>query len=302
MSSCWLALIIYGGTLGTAQGELKLNLLAFGWPALVGLLICYFVTGSFAWPKDVRDSNVLTDLTTKEMTTTDFKPTNSAEEEFLANIERSKRIISSELETSRKAIEAQWKNQFNDDLQRVKKLEELVKKSKVIESSLFIARETFHWHSWINNQKGKWNFPNWIAERILPTDAKKDEPITLESFASIISKNIEQEFSLETAFAFKDGIDEISQYIYSTSSFTGGKSGRLLIKVNKELVLDAYISHDIEDEYDQWHFRYSEIYFVKIGNWISSIVNLEEEFIGHSKLEKTTRELTAQEHKISNFT
>jgi hypothetical protein len=51
ISIIWLLLIIYGGTLGTANGQLIINLITFGWISLIGLLSCYFVTGSFLYPQ-----------------------------------------------------------------------------------------------------------------------------------------------------------------------------------------------------------------------------------------------------------
>jgi hypothetical protein len=301
ISACWLALIIYGGTLGTAKEDFFLNLAVFGSPAFIGLLLCYLLTGSFLWPKNIADESPISKPESVDLTVPVFKEPSSVEDDFLANIERSKRLIATELESSRKALEVEWKNRHQDELQKVEKLEEVIKKSNVIESSLYIAKETYHWRSWINNQHGQWQFPDWITNRVLPTNTEDGESITLESFATIIGKSIKQEFTLKTAFAFKDGKDEIAQYLYSTSTSHGGNYGRLLIKLNQELVLDAFVTQDIGDQYDNWHFSYGGINFGKIGNWMSSIVNLEEEFLGQNRLDKTTKELKAQENKINNF-
>jgi hypothetical protein len=50
LSVLWLGLIIYGAVFGTAKGQLLLNLIVLGWPALLGLLASFVATGSL-WPK-----------------------------------------------------------------------------------------------------------------------------------------------------------------------------------------------------------------------------------------------------------
>lgn len=51
LSILWLGLILYGGIFGTKQNELVVNIIVFGWPALLGLLASYIATGSILWPK-----------------------------------------------------------------------------------------------------------------------------------------------------------------------------------------------------------------------------------------------------------
>ena len=49
----WLGLVIYGAVFGSAQGQLLLHLIVFGWPALLGLLCSFVATGSL-WPKQLE--------------------------------------------------------------------------------------------------------------------------------------------------------------------------------------------------------------------------------------------------------
>ena len=301
ISVFWLALIFYGGTLGTAKGELLLNIEAFGWPSFIGLLICYFSTGSFLWPKEISNDSPIPQMISDITTLPEHKKSKSVEDNFLENIERSKSLVATELESSRNALEEQWKNKHFDNLQRITKLQDLIKKSDVIESCLFLVKETYHWNSWIENQQGQWHYPEWISNRLVRPSFKKGDTIKLESYNPILDEILSDDASLQTAFAFKSDGDEIAQYLYLKSDFEGAKFGRLLIKVNEELVLDVSVSNDIDDEYYIWHYRYGEIHFAKLGNWISKIVNLQEEFKGQEELERTAQYLKAQEHKINKF-
>ena len=88
ISVFWLALIFYGGTLGTAKGELLLNIEAFGWPSFIGLLICYFSTGSFLWPKEISNDSPIPQMISDITTLPEHKKSKSVEDNFLENIER----------------------------------------------------------------------------------------------------------------------------------------------------------------------------------------------------------------------
>lgn len=301
-SFCWLALIVYGGTLGTAQGQLAINLMAFGWPALLGFVICYFITGSVEWPKESSEMPLQAQQT-PEQSFKGVKPNDeSVEVDFLDGLEKSRRLIAKELEASRLALEEKWKNQFSEDLKKVEKTEELIRKSNVVESCLSIAKQTYHWQSWIKNQNENWHFPNWISNRLLPINEERSSSITLESYSALLGEMItERNTSLQTAFGFRDGENEIRQYLYSTSDFDGTYFGRLLVKLNDELMLDVSVSRDLDDEYDEWRFGGGQIHVAKIGNWMSSILNLEEEFKGHDLLEETERKLRTHTHKINNL-
>ena len=52
VSLSWLELLVYGDTFGTAQGQLALNLIVFGWPSFLGLIGCYLLNSRIGWPRD----------------------------------------------------------------------------------------------------------------------------------------------------------------------------------------------------------------------------------------------------------
>lgn len=259
---------------------------------LAGLLVIYFATGSLKWPRDLHTEKPFIKLEDDLVHSVNATNTKSAEDDFLHSLEQSRRLIAKELEASRLALEEKWKNQFSEDLQKVEKTEELIRKSNVVESCLSIAKKTYHWQSWIKNQNGNWHFPNWIENRLLTINEERNSSITLESYSALLGGMFtERNTSLQTGFGFRDGENEICQYLYSTSDFDGTYFGRLLVKLNDELVLDVSVSRDLDHEYDEWRFGWGQIHVAKIGNWMSSILNLEEEFKGHDLLEKTEQKL-----------
>ncbi len=51
LSIVWLGLLTSGWVLGTATfSDFTLNVLKFGWPALIGLLACFIIGGRFLLP------------------------------------------------------------------------------------------------------------------------------------------------------------------------------------------------------------------------------------------------------------
>lgn len=299
ISLCWLLLIIYGGTFGTAQGQLFINLLAIGWPAFVGLLVCFLFTGSFFWPTELKNESAQSTFIKSPPEFDEPPKTEDPEAIFLESVKKSKALVASQLENARLKLETQWNEEHGRELEKIEQMTRLVKKSNVIECCLRLASETFHWNSWTHNQKGRWNHPSWLADRLLTIDIEKGSPRKLETFSSILGTTyVESETSLETAFGFKDGNDEIKQFIYSTGSFDASKFGRLLVEVNGTLVLDAPITNRVEDEYSDWHYYSQDLNVVKPGSWITSVVNLYEEFQGQKEIERTQHKLAAQQFTI----
>lgn len=58
LSVAWLAVLTYGWLFGTAStSDFMLNILAFGWPSLLGLLLCFIVNGRFLLPPRAKVSS-----------------------------------------------------------------------------------------------------------------------------------------------------------------------------------------------------------------------------------------------------
>ena len=297
-SSLYLGLVLIFGVTGPDKHNLISTVFQAGWPSFIGYAISFALTGSITCPE--FEPKKVAEKTTPLLDSNNDAPLKSdPEQEFLEGVKRSKELVASQLENARKKLEAEWENKHAEDLQKVEQKVRLVRQSKVIECCLRIARDTYHWGSWSKNAKGSWNHPDWLGDRLISISVERGSSITLETYNSIMgTTHTETKTSLETAFGFKDGQDEIRQFLYSTGYFDGTCFGRLIVQVNEEVVLDASVSRNIEDEYDEWRYYSGELHTVKPGGWISSIVNLHEEFRGQRELEETQQRLAAQEFSI----
>jgi len=301
VSLSWLGLLIYGGTFGTAQGQLTLNLIVFGWPAFFGLIGCYVLNGALGWPQDKNTPNQITKELIPEVPVTDSP--RESEEDFLYEIEKSKNALKRNLEDSKNRMLEKWRLESSDDLERIEKTKEIILRSEVIPSALKIIKETYHWSSWINNQNGEWKYDDWIFERVkLPVNQRGDELALPELMPSTGEIN-ESTYKLESCFGFIDeNRKHITLFIYKyISSYLNGL-GRLLIKVDGQLVIDIKVHQDSE-EYSKWNCYnstfYDSIEFCKPDIWISSIVNLGIEFDGQHEIARAKEQIEIEKHQIN---
>jgi hypothetical protein len=277
--------------------DLVPKLIEIGWPAVVGLICCYVLNGEIGWPqyktigieKEPQSSN-------ENLINS---PTRMPEEEFLNHIEKSKNVLKQSLEDSKNRMLQQWRHESIGDLKKVEKIKEIIHKSEVVTATLHIIKQTYHWNSWINNQEGRWNPNDWIRERIKFPIEQRGHELSLPHLIPSTGETDASDYKLETCFGFIDeNHKQISFFIYKYDSSYISSSGRLLIKVDDQLVLDIDVSQDNDDDYSIWRW-YGNIEFCKPDVWISSIVNLSTEFEGHAEIEKAIAQIKIEKHQIS---
>jgi hypothetical protein len=293
----WLGLLIYGGTFGTAQGELTLNLIVFGWPAFLGLICCYVLNGGIGWPqnKQMAIERQPQSLVENLKESKKLEP----EEDFLNQISKSKNALKQSLEDSKNRMIQKWKQENNDELNKLEKSKEVIGKSEVIAAVLRIIKQTYHWNSWIINQEGRWKPDEWIRQRVKFPIEQRGHELSLPHLIPSTGETDTSNYKLETCFGFIDeNQKQISFFIYKYDNSYMSSSGRLLIKVDDQLVLDIDVSQDNDDDYSIWRW-YGNIEFCKPDIWISSIVNLSTEFEGQLKITQAKEQIEIEKYQIN---
>lgn len=296
VSLSWLALLVYGGTFGTAQGELTLNLIVFGWPAFLGLICCYVLNGGIGWPQDKQ--TVVEQQPESLVQTLLNIPIVEPKQHFLNQVEKSRKALQQSLENSKNQMLKQWEKENNSDLKKLEKIKEVIRESGVISSASNIIKKTYLWNSWITNQGDQWKPDEWIYERVKFPIEKRHQELLLPDFFPNTGETISTAYKLESCFGFIDeNKNHITLFIYELiSNYIDGR-GRLLIKVDNQLVLDVEAYRD-DKQYDLWR-GFSEINFCKPDIWISSIINLSTEFDGQYEISQTKYKIEYEKHQIN---
>ena len=169
-----------------------------------------------------------------------------------------------------------------DELERIKDIEEVIKDSRVVESILEIFKETWSWQPMVNNQKFPWSYPSWILDRIKePSNhkhAKKNIPKFHHGHGELVCEGI-----LQAAFRFFDEELDVEMSLYKTSKNEGVSYGVVQVEVDGELALEFEVSNGLDAENYSWGVD-GEPSFASIGQWISLILNLNEELKGSLKI------------------
>lgn len=297
LSVLWLCLILFGGTFGTAKDELLLNLIVFGWPAGLGLLVCYFVGGSFMWPdEEGSDAESVRPIRTIELdpTRADARNDPSPESRFLKTLEKSRLSVMEELSNERQKMLDDWNAKYGDDLEKFEQAKLTIRASEVIDALLKVIDKSESWNLYLDCDLKDELIPQWIASRLTHIDTSQKERHEFVSFNQHKPDGIEKEIgTLDDCLALK--IDDlfVEYYVYKLpedSNYT--KHGRAQLFVNSECVLEISLREPVGQF--RWDWGY-EIFVASPGSWISSILNLSEEFQGQAHIEEQAIRLKEKE-------
>jgi len=300
----WLGFLFFIATFTNAWSNKPLlsdlipHLIEIGWPAVVGLICCYVLNGEIGWPqyKTIHIEKKPQSSVENSINNPTLKP----EEEFLNHIEKSKNALKQSLEDSKNKMLQQWRHESINDLNKVEKIKEVIHKSEVIPSALNIIRKTYHWDSWIPNQEGRWQPDEWIIGRLKFPIESRGQEIQLSDLMPGSWTTYQATYKLETSFGFIDeNKKHITLLLYKRDASYDDSYGRLLVKVEGQLMLDIGV-YQKEAEYDNWLFsNFESIEFATPDVWFSSVVNLSTEFEGHAEIEKAQAQIKIEKHQIS---
>lgn len=264
----------------------------------MGLICCYVLNGEIGWPqyKNIHIEKNFQSSGENLINSPMLKP----EEEFLNHIEKSKNVLKQSLEDSKNRMLQQWRHESIDDLNKVEKIKEVIRKSEVIPSALNIIRKTYHWDSWIPNQEERWKPDEWIIGRLKFPIESRGQEIQLSDLMPGSWTTYQATYKLETCFGFIDeNKKHITLLLYKRDASYYDSYGRLLVKVDGQLMLDIGV-YQKEAEYDNWLFsNFESIEFATPDVWFSSVVNLSTEFEGYAEIEKVKAQIKIEKHEIS---
>lgn len=241
----------------------------------MGLIYCYVEYGGIGWPLK-----------------------REPKEEFINQIEKSKKVLKQNLENSKNKMLKQWEKENNSDLKKLEKMKEVIRESRVIPSALNIIKKTYLWNSWVTEQGSIWKPDDWICDRVKFPFEQRHQELLLPEFIPSSGETKETAYKLESYFGFiDDNTNHITLYIYELISSYLDARGRLLIKVDNQLVLDIEVYRD-DKQYNLWN-GFSQIEFCKPDIWISSIVNLSTEFDGQQEISQTKYQIELEKHQIN---
>lgn len=304
-SALWIGLILFGGIFGTAKDELVLNLIVFGWPAVLGLLVCYFVGGSFWWPEEpnsesdsasVRPLRTI-NLETQRKANTDMAP----EERFLNTLDKSRQSVMESLDIERQKMLDDWNAKFGDELEKLEQAKLTIRASEVIEALLEIINKTESWNSCIDYEPKGELIPEWIASRLSYIDTTEKESLEFSNFNQHNPDGIEREIgTLEDCLGLKIDDMALQYFVYKLSednSYT--KHGRAQLFVNSDCVLEISLRQPAGQFRWSWGF---EIFVASPGVWMSTVLNLNEEFKGRTYIEEEAMRLKEKEFLLKQST
>jgi hypothetical protein len=297
-SVLWLGLILFGGLFGTAKDELVLNLIVFGWPAILGLLICYFVGGSFWWPEE--PNNESDSAPARPLRTIDLEPQSKAstdtasEERFLKTLDKSRQSVLESLANEQQKMLDDWNTRFGDELEKLEQAKLTIRASEVIEALLEIVNKTESWNTCIDYEPKGELIPEWIASRLFYIDTTQKQSLEFSNFNQHKPDGIEKEIgTLEDCLGLKIDDLVLQYFVYKLSedsSYT--KHGRAQLFVNSDCVLEISLRQPVGQFHWNWGY---EIFIAAPGSWMSSILNLNEEFKGRAYIEEQTIRLKEKE-------